>query len=114
MFHKVASSDLYSLHSSSLKPHNKNINYIKYADDITVVCYCRNADDDVLNEELNHVLEWAQSTQMVINSSKSKVMNICSRNTIQPIDIIHGDTFIQEVEKGKVLGVTVLYVAPQS
>jgi len=56
----------------------KNSMCFKYADDITILHFLRDSQDDNLQLEWNNVMGWSDAHCLPINFSKSCVMNIIS------------------------------------
>jgi hypothetical protein len=89
-----------------LLPTCSNSEFIKYADDVTVLMYIRNISDDCVNTELENILEWSDKAKFAINWSKTVILNIVtSRQLVLPtIRLISGDE-IKEVDQARILGV---------
>ena len=58
--------------------------HIKYADDITILHFSRNASNDCLQSEWNDVICWSESNCLPINRSKYQVMNIITKRCLLP------------------------------
>jgi hypothetical protein len=79
---------------------------IKYADDTTIVFAVeKDTDLDELTLEIKHVVSWASTNRMTINSSKCKILNLNKSST--SICILLNNIFsIKVCETLKLLGVT--------
>jgi hypothetical protein len=60
---------LFAFLMSTLKPLSSCSLAIKYADDLTILNW-----DNSMQQEANHISHWCSSSQMVINSSKTKML----------------------------------------
>lgn len=70
---------LFAIYLSSYKTLNKNVRVVKYADDVSLVIpvYKTQTDDIfVTKNEIKHFELWCTDHQMLVNVSKSKVLNI--------------------------------------
>jgi hypothetical protein len=96
----------FSVVIDSLLATCSNSEFIKYADDVTVLMYIRNISDDCVNTELENILERSEKAKFAINWSKTIILNIVtSRQLVFPtIRLISGDE-IKEVDHARILGV---------
>jgi len=54
---------------------------VKFADDTKILGTVSTSDDkDILQQDLQHVVDWAKQWQMQFNTSKCKVMHLCRHN----------------------------------
>ena len=70
---------LFSLYMSSYKPASSNVRIVKYADDISLIIpvYKRDSDDlSPTSLEVRMFKAWCDDNKMLINHSKTKVMNV--------------------------------------
>ena len=71
---------LFSLVVDSFTTVFDNSIVVKYADDLTIIDFIRNEDDDRLQEEINNISLWAASKSLSVNQSKSFILNIITKN----------------------------------
>lgn len=72
---------IFAILFSSYRPLSTDtcqVRAFKYADDLSIVCFARGADDDKSQMELEHLYAWASSHNMIINSDKTKVLDFTS------------------------------------
>ena len=70
---------LFAVYLSTYKTLDKNVNVIKYADDVSLVIpvFRKDTDDiSLVTKEIEHFESWCKSHHMSINFSKSKVLNV--------------------------------------
>ena len=93
---------------SSRHPIHTNTIYIKYVDDLTCPCFGRNSKDDCLQAEFDHVCEWSAQHSMVVNSAKTKLLEMQSRRqaVVFP-DLVESASgvVIPKVDSARLLGV---------
>ncbi|MEL7307980.1 MAG: reverse transcriptase family protein, partial [Pseudomonadota bacterium] len=80
---------LFALYMSSYKPLSSHVKAVKYADDVTLIIPVFSTDSDDLSLvscEVNNFKFWCETNQMLINNSKTKVLNIpFSRSSPQSV-----------------------------
>jgi hypothetical protein len=78
------------MHSFSAKYHNTHI--IKYADDCTILHCFRTINEDLMQEEINHIQKWCVDYGMTINDTKTKELHINNRHNISltPLTLTDG------------------------
>ena len=94
---------LFAIYIASLKPATPSCEYIKYADDLTVVNYVRKKEDDTLTLEFQHIEAWCASHAMTINVAKTCVLNILSMKSLH-LTPIPGVTTVKVV---RLLGIMI-------
>jgi hypothetical protein len=97
---------LFSIVIDNLKPSCEKLMYIKYADDISVLNFVRNSDDDCINNELNHIIKWARNSRFSINWDKTFIMDYCTSSKILLSKVItpQGE-IISVMNNARVLGI---------
>ena len=105
----VLSPVLFAFAIDSLEPKFPNSTIVKFADDVCILHFIRNKDDDHLTDELKHVVSWAGAHGMRINSQKTKVLNWQTKQSlrIQPLSIPchEGPIPITSVNSASLLGI---------
>ena len=86
----VLSPVLFAFAIDSLKPKFPNSTIVKFADDVCILHFVRNNEDDNLTEELKHVFSWADEHGMNINLQKTKVLNWQTKQSlkIEPLSML--------------------------
>ena len=79
----------------------------KYADDVTILHFLRNSEDDKLQLEYENVQDWSLSHCLPINASKCRVLDISTKKSITfaPIQLPDGSSLMQ-VSSLCLLGIT--------
>ena len=92
---------LFCMTTNKLSPIHKNSTIIQYADDITLLHFLRNPNDDKLHEEFAHLEQWAESLSLSINRNKCSVMDVVTKQNLvlQTLPNVHS------VSHFKLLGV---------
>ena len=93
--------------------NNPDISLLKFADDATVKVASRSTN--MCNQKINNVLTelylWCKKWRMVINCSKDKTEYVCfglaNKNDVIPNSFKIGQKTVCQVEKTKVLGLTI-------
>ena len=93
--------------------NNPDISLLKFADDATVKVSSRSTN--ICNQQISNVLTqlhlWCKKWRMVINCSKDKTEYVCfglaKKNDLIPPSFKIGQKTIHQVEKTKVLGLTI-------
>jgi hypothetical protein len=90
----------------SLKPISTSCIYVKYADDVTALNFLRTDSDDTLQLEYNHILHWSAESRLVVNNSKTHVMNMktSSKLACGTLHDEHGST-LEVVDNARILGI---------
>lgn len=98
---------LFCICMSSLKTQRPNSRILKYADDVTILHFLRDCNDDCLQQELNCVIAWSEYQGLKLNFSKCSVTNFVTKRNLSctPIFQPSGDP-IPTVNSVKILGVT--------
>ena len=80
---------LFCLVVDSLSPIFPNSSILKYADDVMILHFIRNCEDDRLQAEWNALVDWSETISLPINYSKSQVLDIVtkSRLLLAPISV---------------------------
>ena len=85
-----------------------------YADDTSISCYDTNVNslNAKLNQDLNNIEKWCQKNQIVINTSKSKSMLICShqKRSVLETDLLNvklHNICLENVAKQNILGLII-------
>ena len=86
----VLSPLLFAFAIDSLEPKFTNSTIVKFADDVCILHFVRNIEDDHLTDELKHVFSWAGAHGMDINLQKTKVLNWQTKQSllIEPLNFI--------------------------
>ncbi|MEL7309494.1 MAG: reverse transcriptase domain-containing protein, partial [Pseudomonadota bacterium] len=95
---------LFAIVMDSLKPNCSNTTFVKYADDLSVLHFVRNCEEDSLQTELNEIACWTARHSLMINMSKSCVMNVITKRSIMCDEVMLCDTYLKVVSNVKVLG----------
>lgn len=98
---------LFCICMSSLKAQCPNSRLLKYADDVTILHFLRDCNEDFLQLELNNVITWSELQGLKLNFSKCSVTNFVTRRNLacSPIFEPSGEP-IPIVKSVKILGVT--------
>jgi hypothetical protein len=90
----------------SLKPISSSCIYVKYADDVTALNFLRTDSDDTLQLEYNHILHWSAESRLVVNNSKTHVMNMktSSKLACGTLHDEHGSP-LEVVDNARILGI---------
>ena len=71
---------LFAIFISSYQPKSKDVHITKYADDVTLCVPVYKSDlSDLqrLQTEIEHFTQWCNQHCMIINQSKTKILNVC-------------------------------------
>ena len=96
---------LFAFLFSTYKPATPLVRAVKYADDLTLMCFTRTASDDATQLEYDYLCSWATNCGMAINPSKTKVMDILSTSRYVLSPIVDNDTPLQLVDRMHLLGI---------
>lgn len=102
----IISPVLFSLILADLKPISNNATYIKYADDLTIICWGKDKAEveQITQSELNNVASWCNIKGMVINTKKTQVMFINKQNN-PPLNLKINGCPIETTSNAKLLGI---------
>jgi hypothetical protein len=92
----------------NLHPIHKNSTLIKYADDLTVLHFIRNKEDDRLEDEWLNVKQWCTASQLTPNAKKTKVLDVITNKALGTLANITDDdgAVIEKVDAVRLLGIT--------
>jgi hypothetical protein len=97
---------LFAVLVDSLQPVHSQTNYIKYADDITVVHNIRNEIDDHLQSEFEAICKWSADYMLPINFKKTCVLDIVTKKRLSLQSISTPDhSPLEAVHTTKLLGI---------
>jgi len=92
---------------SDLCPLYSNTKMIKYADDVNVLHFVRDASEDLLQDEFMNVCEWSKNVGLQLNFSKCFVTNFVTSRNLHCVPIHNSNGFALTVSRSvKILGVT--------
>jgi len=77
----VLSPILYSLFTYNCQPVHVSNSIIKFADDITVVGLVSDNTEDAYREEVQHLVEWCASNNLILNTQKTKELIVDYRQS---------------------------------
>ena len=98
---------LFAVVIDSLRPSHPNVEFIKYADDITALFYIRHPEDDCINNELFKILEWVECRRFQVNWDKTHILNYTTTSKFRLAPVISpSGVCLQEVNCSRILGVT--------
>lgn len=102
----ILSPILFAISTNSLSPICENSSLIKFADDMFLLHFVRNANSDNLSEELAHILSWSAKQGLQFNSDKTKVIDFQTTKsfTLSPLVTPDSNIIIKNVSSAKVLG----------
>lgn len=83
---------------------NANSTYVLYADDLIILHHVPPYHQDHMQSEVNHLLSWASSKDILINNNKTRITNFSFSPIIAP-PVYFQNTVIAEVDTLKILGV---------
>ena len=96
----------FEVNASDLHPRHPENHLNKYADDCYLIVPSVNSH--LVQEELDHVAEWADANNLKLNSTKSKEM-IIRRPKTKLSDLPQPITYIERVDSMNILGVTLRF-----
>ena len=99
---------LFCMVLDSLSPLNNNNTMLKYADDVSILCYTRSPQEDTLQAEWDNIVSWSIRIGLPINTSKCAVVNFITKKdmSVSPVSVTEG-TYIPTVSSLKLLGITI-------
>jgi hypothetical protein len=105
----VLSPILFAIAIDSLEPCSDKSILVKYADDICVLHFIREEQDDSLCAELKHIITWSSEKGLQFNNQKTKVMNFITKRSLSlsPLVDVRTNTVIEEVFSARLLGITI-------
>ena len=100
---------LFALSIDSLQPKFSNSIFVKYADDVCVLHFVRQHNDDHLTEEFSHIFTWCNHNGLCLNTSKTKLMNFQTKQSIDfhPLFDPHTNDAIEVVHSARLLGIQI-------
>jgi hypothetical protein len=98
---------LFALSIDALQPKFSNSIFVKYADDVCVLHFIRRNEDDKLMQEFSHISTWCAHNGLSLNTSKTKIMNFQTKQSIFLHPVIDQDTdiAITVVHSARLLGI---------
>ncbi len=92
---------------SDLRPLHSNTKMIKYADDVNVLHFVRDASEDMLQDEFINVCEWSNNVGLQLNFSKCFVTNFVTSRNLYCVPIHNSSGLVLTVCRSvRILGVT--------
>ena len=95
---------LFTMVMDSLTATSSNSIYVKYADDLTILHFLRKPSDDKLQLELDHVSQWTSQNGLLINESKSHIMDIVTKTSLLTSPVHLSDIPLKRVDNLNILG----------
>ena len=96
---------LFALLLHTLTPLSNCIQYIKYADDLTLIYSGSYSNaNETLQAEIEHITNWSNLNQMIINPNKTKLIQFGPIKNRWTSNLILGDVIIELVDTIKLLG----------
>lgn len=95
---------LFSLVIDSLSPVCDNSCFLKYADDLTILHFVREAADDKLQMEIDNVRDWTKQHSLLINVSKCCVLDVITKRSLICNPVFLSETQVENVARLKILG----------
>ena len=97
---------LFCLAIDSLSSVCQNSALFKYADDVTVLHFIRQDEDDDIQREMDNISSWSESAGLFLNPSKCCCMNIVTKSNLKLSNILdRNGSPIPIVSSVKLLGV---------
>ena len=79
----------------------------KFADDVTILHFIREEEEDFLQREWEHLEVWSNSHGLNLNQEKSCVMNYVTKRSLNVVNVTSNDgTILSTVSSLSLLGVT--------
>jgi len=105
----ILSPLLFSLVMDKLKPFAENSCMIKFADDICLLHFIREENEDRLSDEFENIIAWSEKHGLCLNSSKTKLMNFRTKRNLvlNPLIDKVNNIEIETVHSTKHLGLTI-------
>ena len=85
---------LFSLVIDSYSPVCDNSVCIKYADDVTILHFVRDVEEDNLQCEWEHLDTWSDSVGLYLNNDKSCVLNYVTKKSLNLSCVLSRDSVI--------------------
>jgi len=94
---------LFAAHLGRLHPHSSDAHMIKYADDVVTLLPLRNMYDanNLLNQEIDHMMTWCKANGLELNDNKTKVMLISNKANLSTPPMS-----VKPTESLRILGIT--------
>jgi len=103
----IISPILFAIACFTLKPTTTSCQYIKYADDLTVLHTFHNDPSSTdLQTEVDSINIWATKNSMKINELKTKLIHVSGRKSRRPPAIFINNSEIEIVSSARLLGLT--------
>ena len=104
----VLSPLLYSLYTHFCQSHSRSVMLYKFADDTSVVGLIKNDDETDYRREVEELVRWCESNNLILNISKTKEMVVDFRKNSSPLSplSINGEV-VERVTSFKFLGTTI-------
>ena len=103
----VLSPLLYSLYTYDCKPRYDSNIIIKFADDTTVIGLISDDDESAYRDDVNHLVRWCASNDLVLNVSKTKEIVVDFRKSKSvPSTLIVNNSEVEIVDSFKFWGFT--------
>ena len=96
---------LFAYFMDSLNPIHSNVEYKKYADDLSVLYMLASADIQDLQDEVQHIVSWCHQNGMSLNMKKTKIMHYGSPSVERPFSV--GGNEVEVAKSLKLLGLTI-------
>ena len=78
------------------KTYQSKYRIVKYADDLSVLSLYNDTNDDNLQLEFDNIISWSANNGMVVNSAKTKLMNVSFKKSASFTRII--DNSLRQLE----------------
>ena len=99
---------LFAMVINSLTPRHQNSKMFKYADDVTLLHFVQKSEDDRLQQEWDNITSWSRTEGLLINPTKSSVMNIITKKNLQLNNIYdYRGCVVPTKQSIKLLGLTI-------
>lgn len=103
----VLSPLLFALAIDSLEAQFDNSFIMKFADDVCLLHFLRDDEDNHLSEEFACILSWSSERGLCVNREKTKLMNFQTKASISPPVLVVAETAIEVVKSARLLGLTI-------
>lgn len=104
----VLSPFLFTLYTHDCTPKYDSNVIVKFADDTTLVGLISNGDETAYREEVQRLVGWCSSNNLLLNTSKTKEMVMdWRRKRAEPSPLQMGGVCVEKVSTFKFLGVHV-------
>ncbi len=103
----VLSPLLFALAVNEIDALCDNSILVKYADDFCLLHFMRREEDDRLLEEFQHLSRRANDLGLVLNASKTKLLNFQTKKSLPELCLPPAMSDVQIVSSAKLLGLTI-------